>query len=168
MGQSSRKSQAMDLASWQMAAFWQLDCAASLCRRLVIGRPIVSCQMNRIYSYITILCLTFYSNQCHLTSFNQHQPILVSAVHFVQPDQGWEPFFGHALAPLFAAFLAASAAPAAPGCQSLVVQLLQHEALVALGEFSFEAGTAVHRYAQLCTVRNPLLSCPFCTSFYNH
>ena len=63
-------------------------------------------------------------------------------------DQGWEPFFGHALGPLFAAFLAASAAPAAQGSQSLVVRLLQHEALVALGEFSFEAGTAVHVYVQ--------------------
>ena len=77
-------------------------------------------------------------------------------------DQGWEPFFGHALGPLFAAFLAASAAPAAPaapaaqGSQSLVVRLLQHEALVALGEFSFEAGTAVHISVQckdLCQFR---------------
>lgn len=67
--------------------------------------------------------------------------LLVGLCCFLVPSsgarEGWEPFFGHALGPLFAAFLAASAAPA-PGCQSLVVRLLRHEALVALGEFSFE------------------------------
>lgn len=103
-------------------------------------------------------------------SFNQRhqrQPILVSAVLFDMSDQGWEPFFGHALGPLFAAFLAASAAP--PGCQSLVVRLLRHEALVALGEFSFEAGTAVHSYAPCknrCYFR--VLSAPLSVSFYSH
>ena len=56
--------------------------------------------------------------------------------------KGWEPFFGHALAPLFAAFLMASSA--ANGSNGgLVARLLQHESLVALGEFSFEAGLKV-------------------------
>jgi len=40
------------------------------------------------------------------------------------------------LGPLFATFLAASSAPGGGG---MVTRLLQHEALVALGEFSFEA-----------------------------
>ncbi|CAJ1357652.1 unnamed protein product [Effrenium voratum] len=47
--------------------------------------------------------------------------------------EGWEPFFGHALAPLFAAFLGA-----ASGRAGLAARLLRSEALVALGAFSFE------------------------------
>ena len=50
--------------------------------------------------------------------------------------EGWEPFFGHALCPFFFSFLICSAKG-----QGLATRLLRHPALVALGDFSFEALT---------------------------
>ncbi|CAE8582396.1 unnamed protein product [Polarella glacialis] len=49
--------------------------------------------------------------------------------------EGWEPLFNHSLAIAFAAFLYGSSAG---GGSCITAQLLGHEALVALGEYSFE------------------------------
>ena len=64
--------------------------------------------------------------------------LLVALCCFLVPSsgarEGWEPFFGHALCPFYASFLICSAKG-----QGLTTRLLRHEALVALGDFSFEA-----------------------------
>ncbi|CAK9076661.1 unnamed protein product [Durusdinium trenchii] len=72
--------------------------------------------------------------------------LLVALCCFLIPSsgarEGWEPFFGHALSPLFAGFLICSSAKTSTGSMGgeagSVARLLKHEALVALGEFSFE------------------------------
>jgi len=159
------------VGGWLHAASWTvlLPCAVVWCSGGLLF-PVKWILYHNLSQFCAWHSIPINVIQCH--SINVKLSWFLQCTLFDMSDQGWEPFFGHALGPLFAAFLAASAAPA-PGCQSLVVRLLRHEALVALGEFSFEAGTAVHSYAPcknrcyFCVLSAPLsiITCPASLSF---